>query len=137
LPGRCARLRRNPALGAWDGRVVNLTVFFDPTVDAQTALQQIAGIFPTDAQQSEMATGHNSSASPNQAGKCGNVVYTSAALGSAVRTVSPTWVGDASKTTLVLYSGGDADGSDSAFRNGAVHQVLIGLRDSGPDPSGC
>jgi hypothetical protein len=137
LPGGALACAGNPALGAWDGRVVNLTVFFDPTVDAQTALQQIAGIFPTDAQQSEIATGHNSSASPNQAGTCGNVVYTSAALGSAVRTVSPTWVGDASKATLVLYSGGDADGSDSAFRNGAVHQVLIGLHDSGPDPSGC
>jgi hypothetical protein len=45
LPGGALACAGNPALGAWDGRVVNLTVFFDPPVDAQPALQQIAGIF--------------------------------------------------------------------------------------------
>jgi hypothetical protein len=127
----------DPALGAWDGRVVNLTVIFDPPVDAQSALHQIAAILPTDAQQSDTVTGHNSAAAADQTGTCADTVYTSAALGTAVSTVSPSWTGDTSKATVTLYSGGNADGSDSVFRDDAVHQALIGLHDSGPDPTGC
>jgi hypothetical protein len=73
----------NPAMGAWDGRVVNLYVFFDPLIDARSALRQIAAILPTDAQQSDMTIGHNSPASKDQTGTCGEAVFTSAALGAA------------------------------------------------------
>jgi hypothetical protein len=137
LHGGALACAGNPAFGAWDGRVVNLTVFFDQPVDAQSAMQQIAAIFPADAQQSDIVTGHNSSAAADQTGTCADTVYTSAALGAAVSTVSPRWTGDSSKAAVTLYSGGDADGSDSNFQQGSVHQASIGLHDSGPDPTGC
>jgi hypothetical protein len=32
----------DPVLGAWDGRVVNLTVIFDPLVDTQSARRKLS-----------------------------------------------------------------------------------------------
>jgi hypothetical protein len=64
-------------------------------------------------------------------------VFTSDKLGAAVTQVLPSWTGDANKATATLYSGGSEDGSDSTFQSGSVRQALIGLHDSGTDPTGC
>ena len=118
LPGGALACVGNPQFGAWDGRIVNLTVYFDPPTDADNALQEIAAIFPADTAAPTTNPGTNTSASADQTGTCEDAVFTSDALAAAVAQVSPSWTGVASKSSVNLYSGGSADGSDSAFRAG-------------------
>jgi hypothetical protein len=64
----------NPDFGAWDGRVVNVSLYFDPSVDAQTALHEVAGILPADSRVEGSAHGHNPSWSKLADGTCENVI---------------------------------------------------------------
>lgn len=138
LPRGALACAGDPELGAWDSRVVNLTVYFDPAVNAQTALNELATIFPADNQLAGTNVGHNSATSEIPGGTCEDAVFTSDALRAAVTRVLPSWTGDPRKSAVTLYSGNStsSDGSDSPFQPSSVRQALIGLSD-GPDQTGC
>jgi Protein of unknown function (DUF2511) len=137
LPGEALVCAGNPDFGAWDGRVVNVSLYFDPPVDAQTALQGIAHVLPTDSQVATSTDGHNPSWSKIPDGTCEDVIFTSDALAAAESQVLPTWTGDPHKVSVTLYSGNEtSDGSDQTYPSGSVHSALVGLY-SGGDNNGC
>jgi hypothetical protein len=51
-------------------------VYFDPTVDAQTALHELAAIFPADNQLAGTNDAHNSPSSEIPAGTCEDAAFT-------------------------------------------------------------
>ncbi|CQD16627.1 hypothetical protein BN970_03548 [Mycolicibacterium conceptionense] len=57
LPGGALACAANPAIGAWDGRVVNLNASFAPPVDERTALRELAAIYPANNQVTDIHYG--------------------------------------------------------------------------------
>ena len=133
LPGGALVCAPDPSVGAWGGRTENLDIYFEPTVDEQTALAAIASIMPADNTQVQVVNGSNADYSKKPTGSCRHVVYASDALATVSRAANPTWPGDPQKADATLYTGDatSSDGSDRAYTPGAVHTVLIGVADTG------
>lgn len=136
LTGGALACAGNPDIGAWDGRVVNLSVYFDPPVDERAALRELAAIYPADNQVTDIHIGHNSAITPPKYpdGSCEDSQFTSDALGAATSGVLASWTGNPRKSDVTLYSGNvtAADGSDAPFQSDTVRQALIGLGSNSP-----
>jgi hypothetical protein len=87
----CSRSPLQPRLR---GRIVGVNWYFDPPVDAQTALAAVASTLPADIQQLRSVEGVNADYSKYHDGSCQQVIYASNALAAAVRQASPQWTAD-------------------------------------------
>jgi hypothetical protein len=132
LPSGALACARAPSVGAWDGRLVNVMVFFDPRVDSHTALATITDLLPTDATKVGDTRARNAAYSKYQDGSCEHLSYASDAVASVMNRVNPTWTG-ARGVDVELLSGTatSSDGSDDAYQDGSVHAALIGIGSGG------
>lgn len=114
---------------SWGGRVMTFKVFFDPHVNAQTAVAAVTSILPADSQQAGSFDGANGDDSKYPKGSCVALDYSSSALGDAVTKVSPTWTGDRDKVNFDLYSGNasGSDGADKPYDPESIHLALVGI----------
>jgi len=124
---------------SWGGRIMTFHVYFQPNVDAQTAVRAVTNLLPNDIQQAGSFNGVNNDVAKNREGSCVELVYASNALGDAVRQVSPTWTGDLNKVNFVLYSGNmsaDAGGADKPYQPDSIHLADVGIGGELRSPDG-
>jgi hypothetical protein len=108
---------------------MTFSVYFDPHVDAQTAVRAVTNLLPTDIQQAGSFDGVNNDGSKYPLGSCVELVYSSNALGDAVSRSNPTWTGDRNKVNFELYSGNtsSSDGADTPYKPHSIHLALVGI----------
>jgi hypothetical protein len=114
---------------SWGGRLMTFSVYFDPHVDAQTAVRAVTNLLPTDIQQASSFDGVSNDGSKYPLGSCVELVYSSNALGDAVSRTNPTWTGDRNKVNFELYSGNtsSSDGADTPYKPHSIHLALVGI----------
>jgi hypothetical protein len=118
---------------SWGGRVMTFSVFFDPHVDAQTAVAAVTSILPTDIQQAGSFNGVNRDDSKYPQGSCVDLAYSSDALAAVINDVNPGWTGTRNKVGFSLYSGNtnSSDRADKPYQPDSVHLALVGLGNDG------
>jgi hypothetical protein len=113
----------------WGGRLMTFSVFFDPHVNAQTAVTAVTNILPADSEQAGSFNGVNGDDSKHPDGSCVMLDYSSNVLGDAVAKVNPTWTGDRNRVNFDLYSGNASgpDGADKPYDPDSIHLALVGI----------
>lgn len=111
----------------WKGAVINVDVFFPERVPEAEAVAVGAELLPTDSRHTATFDGVNNDTSAKPNGSCRQVVYTSAALRSAVAAVDPGW-SDPDKASIDLYSGAATpDGSQTMYSPSRIHLAMVGI----------
>lgn len=108
---------------SWAGRLEGFMVFIDPPVGAQTAVRTITNLLPTDFQQAGSFNGVNREDSKFPGGSCVELIYSSNALGDAVKHVDASWGPDADKVSVTFYSGNETqyDEADKPYDPDSIH----------------
>jgi hypothetical protein len=117
----------DPALPAWSGRIVVLSVFFDFAVDEAAALSAATSVLPADTSHTGTLAGHNADYSLVFDGSCVHQVYRSASFGTVIHRLDDSWTAP-ELISVTLYSGTQtAEGASSPYDPDSVHQVSISL----------
>lgn len=132
LPSGALACTMDPSGAPWGGRITGVDLFFDPHVNADTALEAVAGIMPTDTQQVRSNIGSNRDDSKYKNGSCQQVLYGSNIIAAAVSHADPQWTGDPHLVLVTLYTGNvsGSDGSDRRYEPASVHLALISIASS-------
>lgn len=115
---------------AWQGRIINVDVYFPRRVTAEEADAVVRPLLPSDVQAVGTFRGTNNDVSKNPSGTCVAAAFTSVSLGAATRALNPDWTNPDS-AEVVLYSGNATagDGSSSQYDATHVHLASFGIGD--------
>jgi hypothetical protein len=114
------------AVDADGGPLLSFDVFFDPPVDAPTALAVVSNLLPADAQQlmSHDLTNGGSKYPKYSQGSCHEVIFSSDSLRAAI-TEGPQSanIDQQDKVSVTLYSGNELgqDGADQPYQPDSIH----------------
>jgi hypothetical protein len=112
---------------AWSDHIIAVDIFFPAPVSEQKAVTVATGLLPPDAARAGTYDGVNAGYSAKPNGSCRQVVFTSAALRTVVRGLNPSWTGDPSKATVILYSGNatSENGAELPYDQRRVHLATL------------
>jgi hypothetical protein len=128
----------DPSVGVWGDRIIHASLYFEPPVDARTALASTLGLLPSDSRQVGSVEQGNLDWSIYREGSCQYVKFSSDTLADAVRQAYPPWEGPRDRADVKLYSGNAVvpDGADQPYRPESIHVATVGIASGEIDP-GC
>jgi hypothetical protein len=122
---------------AWSDHIINVDIYFVRPVSEQRAITAATALLPPDSVHTATFDGVNAdySSKPNES--CRQVVFSSATLQKAVKSLNPVWTADPAKATVTLYSGNatSENGAEQPYNPARVHlsSLTIGGENRGAD----
>jgi hypothetical protein len=137
LPGGVLACSPTPSQSA-AGHVDDIALYFDPHVDARTALDSAASVLPTDLRHVSSLTGSNRPESAYPNGSCQQEVYSSDTLAAALtkHNLAVADGPDPHKVTIMLSGTGGSGFPQTPYDPRSVHVASIISDDGAPDSDG-